>query len=149
MLAATTPLRAKLMAGMLLVGSTVLFLTAAAFATYEFLSFRRSLVEQITTLGGVVAANSTAALAFDNEDDARETLAALRAEPQIVAAALFDASGRLFARYPADIPDQELPASVGADEFDLLHALGLPSGGAGRQRAPGHAVPAIEHEHVL
>ena len=38
------------MASMLLVGSTVLFLTAISFATYEFLTFRRSLVEQITAL---------------------------------------------------------------------------------------------------
>jgi hypothetical protein len=46
-------------------------------------------------------ANSTAALAFENSDDAREVLAALRADPHVVAATLYTRAGASFASYPA------------------------------------------------
>jgi PAS domain S-box-containing protein len=112
MFAADSPLNQKLMQGMLLVGATVLMLLVAAFGTYQFVSYRSAMVEQLTALGGVVASNSTAALAFDDQRDATEILSALQAEPQIVAAALFDADGELFARYPANLPDDQLPSSL-------------------------------------
>jgi len=83
-----TPIRRRLMAMILLTSSTVLLLICAAFFTYEFLTFRQSTIAHLTTLGDVIADNSTAALAFANADDAREVLSALRAERRIVAAGL-------------------------------------------------------------
>src|SRR5438477_2218766 len=41
-----------------------------------------------------IAANSTAALAFVNADDAREVLAAFKAQPHVVAARLYLSDGR-------------------------------------------------------
>src|SRR3981081_2030450 len=55
----------------------------------------------LATLGEAIAANSTAALAFENPDDAREVLAALRADPHVVAATLYTPAGVSFASYPA------------------------------------------------
>src|SRR5207249_4130494 len=46
-------------------------------------------------------ANSTAALAFANEADATELLAALKYDPHMVAAALYDQHGHVLATYPA------------------------------------------------
>jgi signal transduction histidine kinase len=60
------------------------------------------MVHQLSTVGQIIATNSTAALAFDNKDDAREILAALRAESHITAAGLYDREGHLFATYPAN-----------------------------------------------
>jgi PAS domain S-box-containing protein len=54
----------------------------------------------MATLGEIVAANCTAALAFDDAEDAAEILSALQAETNIRAAILFDASGGIFSRYP-------------------------------------------------
>ena len=82
------PIRRKLMAIMLLTSGLVLLLTCAAFLGYELLTFRATAVRELSTIGQIVAANSTAALAFRNSDDAREVLAALKAEPSIVAATL-------------------------------------------------------------
>lgn len=121
------PIRRKLMTMILLTSGLVLLLTSAAFVTYEFLTFRQSSVRQLSTLGEIIAANSTAALAFDNPDDAKETLAALKAERHIVAATLYDRSGKLFARYPDRLSDDALPAAPGPDgyRFEHTHLIGF------------------------
>jgi PAS domain S-box-containing protein len=95
----------------LLTSGAVLLFTCASFFAYELLTFRGATVRQLATLGEVIASNSTAALAFDNPDDARETLSALRAEKHIVAAALYTPDGRVFARYPANLEIDTLPAA--------------------------------------
>src|SRR5687768_4865871 len=103
------PIRRRLMRIILLTSGTVLLLTCASFFTYEFLTFRQTTIANLNTLGAIVADNSTAALAFDNSEDAQEVLSALRAEEQIVGAALYAADGHLFARYPRDAPLADFP----------------------------------------
>src|SRR5689334_3743263 len=95
-----TPIRRKLMRIMLLTSGLVLLLTCAAFLAYDVVTFRQSAVRQLSTLAQIIAANSTAALAFQNQDDAHEVLAALKAERHVVAATLYDSHGRPFAVYP-------------------------------------------------
>jgi signal transduction histidine kinase/ActR/RegA family two-component response regulator len=97
----------------------VLAITSLAFCVEEYLSFGRSSIQQLETLSRVVAANSTAALAFDNREDATAVLGAFRADPHIVAAALYDARGQLFARYPQNLPDGRFPQRPGAEGFNL------------------------------
>jgi signal transduction histidine kinase/ActR/RegA family two-component response regulator len=79
-------------------GAVLLVSTVASFA-YEFLTYRHSAVQNLSTLSQIIANNSTAALAFDNPEDARNILSALKAEPHIVAGALYDRQGALFASY--------------------------------------------------
>lgn len=110
------PIRRKLMTMMLLTSGVALLLTSAAFLAYEFLTFRQSAVRELSTLGSIIATNSTAALAFDNADDARDVLAALRAEPHVVAATLYDRQGRPFAHYP-DSGAIRAPTTPGPDGF--------------------------------
>src|SRR5262245_41654377 len=95
-----TPIRRKLMTILLVTSGAMLFLTCAAFFAYDSLSFRQATVRHLASLGEIIAANSTAALAFENKEDAREILVALKAERHIVAASLYDKSGELFATYP-------------------------------------------------
>ena len=104
-----TPIRRKLMAIILVISGSALLLTCAAFFAYEFISFRHATVRHVSTLGAVISSNSTAALAFDNQDDAREILNALKAEPYVVAASLYDADGKLFSKYPPDLLESALP----------------------------------------
>ena len=92
--------RKKLMVIILSTSSAVLVLTCAAFFAYELINFREATVRSVSTVGKIIAANSTAALAFDNQGDAREVLAALESEPNIVAASLYRQDGTLFSRYP-------------------------------------------------
>ena len=112
-----TPIRRQLMTIILLTSGTVLLFTCAVLFTYQYFTFRQATVRSFTTLGEAVATNSTAALAFENIDDAKSVLAALKAEPQIVAAALYDKKGILFAKYPNTLQDNALPPAVGADGY--------------------------------
>src|SRR5690348_11133094 len=96
-----TPIQRKVMTILLLTSGTVLVLTCAAFVAYDLVTFPRATVRQLSTLGEIVATNSTAALAFDNQSDAAEVLSALRAEPHITIAALYDRRGVIFATFPA------------------------------------------------
>jgi signal transduction histidine kinase len=121
------PIKRKLTAMLLLISGLVLLLTSAAFVTYQLVAFRQTTLKNLSTLGRVIAANSTASLAFANEADATEILSALRAEPHVVAAALYDKNGRLFARYPLHLPDDALPAALASDgyRFELRYLIGL------------------------
>ena len=105
-----TPIQRKLMTIILGTSGVVLVLTCTTFLTYEFTTFRETEVRQLSTLGEIIATNSTAALAFDNQGDAAEILGALKAEHHIVAAALYDKQGTLFARYPASARARFFPA---------------------------------------
>ena len=107
------PIRRKLMLIILLTSGAVMLLMRGSFFIYEYVTFRQLLVRQITSLGDILSANSTAALAFDNPDDAREILSAVRSERHVTAAALYDGHDRLFAHYPADLAPAALPAAPG------------------------------------
>jgi signal transduction histidine kinase/ActR/RegA family two-component response regulator len=123
----TTPIRRKLMQMILLTSGVVLLFTTASFFAYEILTFSQSTIRQLRTLGQAIATNSTAALAFDNSDDARSVLAAFKAEPHVVGAALYDNTGALFATYPDDLPRAAFPASpesVGY-RYENAHLVGF------------------------
>jgi signal transduction histidine kinase len=111
------PIKQKLTAILLLTSGLVLLLTSAAFVTLEVLAFRQMTLSNLSTLGRVVAANITPALAFANQADARGVLAALSADPHVIAAGLYDRDGRLFSRYPADLPVAALPVAPPTDGY--------------------------------
>ena len=104
-----TPIRRKLMSVIMLTCSVILLLMCSAFIIIEFFSFRDTVKNNVSVLGGVIASNSSAALAFDNAEDANEILSALESDKHIVAACLYDANGKLFAKYPKNISTQSLP----------------------------------------
>jgi PAS domain S-box-containing protein len=93
------PITRKLMAVILVTSGAVLTITCVAFLVYEFVTFRQSMVRNVSTLGQAIAANSTAALAFENAEDARRVLSAVAADPHVVAAGVYDGTGALFASY--------------------------------------------------
>jgi PAS domain S-box-containing protein len=112
-----TPIRRKLMTLLLLTSGAMVLLTCALFLTSELFTFRQAMIRQASTLGKIVADNSTAAVAFQNADDAQEILNALKAEPHIVAAGLYNKDGKLFTKYPATLPDAALPGALEADGY--------------------------------
>src|SRR3954468_22209773 len=114
------PIQRKLMTMILVTSGVVLLLTCAAFVGYELVAYRRSAVQQLATLGEIIAAQSTGAVAFDNQRDATEILAALKAERHIVAACLYDKQGKLFSRYPATAPDGTFPPAPQADGYAFV-----------------------------
>jgi signal transduction histidine kinase/ActR/RegA family two-component response regulator len=109
----STPIRRTLMRMIFLSSGVVLLVTSCAFFAYEFLTFRQSSIQQLQILSRAIASNSTAALAFDNAEDAASALAAFKSDPHIVAAALYDTRGNIFAVYPQGLTAERLPAHAG------------------------------------
>lgn len=111
----------------LLTSGAVLLLTGVVYFAYEFLTFRQTTVRQLSTLGEIISANSTAALAFYDQADANEILSALQAERHFVAAGLYDLEGNLFSSYPPDLPPAAFPAAPEADgyRFGDSHLVGF------------------------
>lgn len=98
---------------MLLICGTVLCLTCVSFYVYEYVTVKRNSQKQLSVIGNIIATNSTAALAFKDQDAAREILASLRAQPRITAAALYTEDGNLFIRYSANVSDTLVPDKAG------------------------------------
>lgn len=106
------PIQKKLMRVILIISAAMLLVTCTSFFFYELYTFRQSTMQKLSTLGEVIAANSTAALAFNNKEDANEILSALKAEPHIVAACLYDKNNNLFSKYPASLSNSRFPATI-------------------------------------
>jgi signal transduction histidine kinase/CheY-like chemotaxis protein len=114
------------MTALLLTSGVVMLITSSAFCAYDFLTFRQQTLHNLATLGDVIAANSTAALAFQNPDDAREVLSALRAESHIVDATLYTSDGMPFASYPATRPaGQEATPPPDGYRFEAGYLIGV------------------------
>jgi two-component system, NtrC family, sensor kinase len=101
------PIRRKLD---LLMASTALIalgLTCLVDTVREFWGHHHAVVEQVTTLADILGSNATAALEFSDRETGAEVLSSLHLQPSVEQAALYDAQGRLFASYPAELsPDQ-------------------------------------------
>jgi len=110
---ARTTIQRKLVTAMMLTSTTVLLLVGAVFVVHDVVSFRRLLVQTLVTRANILAANSTAALAFRNSDDASQVLGALKTDPSMIAAALYDQQGRLFATYPPNASPGVVPPTAG------------------------------------
>ena len=98
------PVQRKLGFAMLLTSTVVVVIACVVFLTVEYFGYRNSLIHTVTTLARITADNNTAAIAFYDQREARQNLEALRAEPQIIAAVLFDNQGKVFAEFttPSD-----------------------------------------------
>lgn len=94
-------IKRKLLAIIMIASTVALLLVSAGFVTYEAVTFRRTMVADLTTTAEVIGNRSTAALTFQNKDDAKETLGALCFKRHVAAAALYDQNGNLFATYIA------------------------------------------------
>ncbi|HEX6398484.1 MAG TPA: CHASE sensor domain-containing protein, partial [Steroidobacteraceae bacterium] len=109
----TAPLRRKLSGIALITTGVALLVTTVLFLAGEVVAIRNASLRELRILNEAIASNSTAALAFENAEDARGVLAAFRADPNIVAAALYGADGQLFVAYPDTRAADAIPSSPG------------------------------------
>jgi signal transduction histidine kinase/ActR/RegA family two-component response regulator len=109
------PLRRKLTLVILMTCSAVLLLACGILAVYQMLDYRRMAAQNSTVLAKVVAENVRAAVAFDDQTKANDTLMALRSEPSVAAACLYDTSSAKFATYYGPGKPVQLPDHPGAD----------------------------------
>lgn len=95
-------IRAKLTSLMVLTSMIVLLLASGAFIANDMAKIRSTMVEDLTVLAAVIGRNSSAALAFSDDEAANEILSALEAEPHIMFAAIRDIGGSILASYEND-----------------------------------------------
>lgn len=119
------PIRQKLVLIVVLSTGGALVLASAGLIVSDLIRFRDEMERDLANLAEIIAMNSTAALSFDDAEAATETLSSLRASPSIDAAAIYDETGELFARYPREREARELPGRPGPDRprFTRRHLL--------------------------
>src|SRR5688500_1486943 len=91
--------------------SIAVVLSSASFLIYDLVTFRTLLSQDLMTEAEIVAYNSAAALAFNDEASANVQLSALSAKSDVVAAVLYGTDGRIFAHYyrGGDTPELSVP----------------------------------------
>jgi methyl-accepting chemotaxis protein len=99
MLRTRLSLSAKLTLLSLTVATVALLFTATGLAIYEVRWFRTYMAAQLATLTDVIAANTTAAMAFGDRQAAAETLRALDKEKAVTSAVLYDSKKHVVATY--------------------------------------------------
>ena len=92
-------LRGKIMLVTMVSSIAALLLTGTSLIGYDRVSFQASLTRHSSVLVDVVALHSAASLAFQDPAAAVEVLEALRAEPAVECAFIYDRDGRVFAIY--------------------------------------------------
>jgi len=93
------PIQQKMLVMTLLICGAVLSVAIAALFTFQVLNFRSNFERDTATLAAVIANNSTAAIAFKDEQAATEVVNALEAKPSVLAASLVLPDGSLFAHF--------------------------------------------------
>lgn len=112
-----TSIERKLRLVIMAASGTALLLLAIGTAILEAKRFRRELARSLTIQADIIAESSTVALSFDQPEDAKGLLGALRANPDIRAARLFNEKEQPFASYLAEgwwqsSPDTAPPPGV-------------------------------------
>ena len=104
------PIERKFLFASLLLTLSALILSSGFLIANEWRSFRRARLEEARTIAGIIAANSAAALVFDDPETAEQILAGIRARPDAIAAALYKLDGSLYQRFPTNLLSSALPA---------------------------------------
>jgi signal transduction histidine kinase len=102
-------IRRKLTLIILLTTSVVFFLTAVAFFTYDIVTLRQRMAEDLNVMARIIDSNTAAQMLFNEQDPTTKVLGTLRAQPHIVSARLFTKDGQVFASYVRG--DQDGPQS--------------------------------------
>src|SRR5690349_11232800 len=96
---ARMPFRKKLVWAAGLLAAFAVLIASAVSITSQYFSFRQETAADMRTVTQVVADNCATDLASGDASDATETLSALRNDPTVISAVLYDRDGDLFARY--------------------------------------------------
>ncbi len=93
------PIKHKLMLMSVVTSCFVLLLACVCFVTHDQIRFRGTMIRNLSVTAEMVGWASAAALSFSDPTSAQDTLKFLSADPQIVAACIYDSQGEIFATY--------------------------------------------------
>ncbi|HEY2325141.1 MAG TPA: CHASE sensor domain-containing protein, partial [Thermoanaerobaculia bacterium] len=102
-------IRSKLLTGFMLTSLVALLITLGVLAVYDRKSYTEKMMRDVTVLAGVIGENAASSIVFNDPETAKSTLAALRAQPHITHALLFNADGKVFAEYGQGPTDKQKP----------------------------------------
>ncbi len=107
-------IKAKLILIIMLTSLFSVLLVGITVVIYDNYFLKQDLVNDISTIGQLIANRSTAALTFQDARLAEENLKAFQLKPSVVAACIFDEQGAVFASYQASA-DSSLAFRLGDD----------------------------------
>lgn len=113
------PIRQKLILLIMLATGLALLLAGVVLIVFEYVRSRQEMAEDLTSLAEVIAQNSTAVLSFNDPDTATDTLKTLEARERVVAGAIYDQEGDLFAKYERAGERPVFPEHPGPDGDDF------------------------------
>src|SRR5215212_6399839 len=116
-------IRSKLMTGFMLTSLVALTITMGGLALYDRNAVRDEVLADARVITGIVAENASSSIVFNDPETATSTLTALRAQPDVIAAYLYDVDGKLFAAYTtpkAGNPPAQKPADGSRFEGGML-----------------------------
>ena len=118
------PLSVRLTRMNLLVSGAALLIAALAFFLYDMVSFRQNLIGNLDAEARIIGENTVAALMFNDQQSAANTLMSLRRAPDVVAAVLTTNDGRVFARYGVLNGSRRVAQQLAAGETDGVWSSG-------------------------
>jgi signal transduction histidine kinase len=92
-------IKSKLTAITVIVSTIAISLASMSFVVDEFLAYKNKMVRDLSSLSEAIGINCTAALIFQDQKSAQETLSALKATPSIISASVYTKEGLLFAKF--------------------------------------------------
>ena len=95
-------IKRKLITIIMVVCTLVVTTGSALYISYQQIMSRHQLVDTMACHAQIVGNNCTAALAFEDADDARDILASLRAAPSVTFACVYTKEGAVLAQYQRD-----------------------------------------------
>jgi len=110
------PIRRKLTLVVLVSSTAALLVASAALFAFQVYTFRQNFTRDLESLAQIIAANTTAAITFQDGDAAREILAGLRVKQQIENAFILLPNGKVFAQFGENeeaVPLIDYPAHTG------------------------------------
>jgi signal transduction histidine kinase len=118
----------------LLVSAVALVLASSGFVAYDFISFRLSIVRNLSMQAQLAGSNSVAALVFDDPESAGRTLGAFGVSGDVLASCIYNVNGQPFATYlrdkaetipamPQIAPDQEEAYRFEGGRVILAHTI--------------------------
>jgi signal transduction histidine kinase/DNA-binding response OmpR family regulator len=93
------PIERRLTLIMMMTSGAALLVASLAFVVYEVIAFRDAAVANLSTSAAMIADSSSPALAFNDAAAAEKNLRSLNENPEVIAATIYDSSGRAFAHY--------------------------------------------------
>ena len=93
------PIKRKLRMLFMLTSGVALLMACAIFATYDQVVYRRTIASEISVLTDLYDDSVASGLAFTDPKSIEQTLRSLDGHPRILAAAVYDLSGRVVAQY--------------------------------------------------